>query len=127
MGWRTKTANARPVEHPSRGAAEAEIEDMRHRYHAGAKSLRVVRLYSPDRSVRIIDFAQKDRDAAQAPRAVERATAARDHAIREATDQWEKTVARAVALGQDPAAVAEAAGTTVREVRAISRRKSREA
>jgi hypothetical protein len=127
VGWRTKTANARPVAHPSRGAAEAEIEDLRRRYHAGAKSLRVVRLYGPDGSVRLIDFARDDRDAAQALRAVERATAARDRAIREATDQWEKNVARAVALGQDPAAVAKAAGTTVREIRSILRRKSRQA
>ena len=127
MGWRTKTSNARPVEHPSRSAAEAEIEDLRRRYHAGARAFRVVRLYGPDGSVRVIDFEQEDRQAASALRDVERATAARDRAIREATDQWEESVARAIAIGQDPAAVAEAAGTTMREVRAIFRRRARDA
>ena len=62
MGWRTKTANARPVEHPSKGAADAEIEDLRRRYHAGARAFRVVRLYGPDGSVRLIDFAREHRD-----------------------------------------------------------------
>src|SRR4051794_25277984 len=77
-GWRTKTTNARAIEHPSRGAAEAEIEDLRRRYRTGARAFRVVRLYAPDGSVRVIDFAQEDRNAAAALRDVERATQAWD-------------------------------------------------
>src|SRR5438045_3871646 len=77
MGWRTKVSGASAVEHPSRAAAEAAITDLRARYRAGARALRVVRLLDPEGGVRLIDFAQEDRRAATALRDVERATAVR--------------------------------------------------
>lgn len=96
---------------------------MRRRYHAGARAFRVVRLLDPDGGVHLIDFAREDREAADSLREVERATAVRERAVREAQDRWEAVIARALSLGQDAAAVAEAAGTTVREVRSIGRRR----
>jgi hypothetical protein len=122
MGWRTKVSGANAVEHPSRAAAETAITELRARYRAGARALRVVRLLDPEGGVRLIDFAQEDRRAATALREVERATAVREQTVREAQDRWEAAVVRALALGQEAAAVAEAAGTTVREVRSIARR-----
>ena len=123
MAWRTKVSGAPAVEHPSRAAAEAAIADMRRRYRAGARAFRVVRLLDPDGGVHLIDFAREDREAEDALRQVERATAARERAVREAQDRWEAAIARAVALGQDQAAIAEVAGTTVRQVRSIARRR----
>ena len=96
---------------------------MRRRYHAGARAFRVVRLLDPNGGVQLIDFAREDREAADALREVERATAARERAVRDAQDRWEAAIARASALGQDAAAIAEAAGTSVREVRGIARRR----
>jgi hypothetical protein len=96
---------------------------MRRRYHAGARAFRVVRLFDPEGGVHLIDFAREDRRAEDALRDVERATAARERAVREAQERWEAAIARAVALGQDPAAIAEVAGTTVRQVRAVARRR----
>jgi hypothetical protein len=124
VGWRTKVSGARAVEHASRAAAEAAIADMRRRYHAGARAFRVVRLLDPDGGVRLIDFAREDREAADALREVERATAARERAVREAQDRWEAAIARALTLGRDPTEVAEVAGITVREVRSIARRRA---
>jgi hypothetical protein len=122
--WRTKVSGARAVEHPSRAAADAAIADMRRRYHAGARAFRVVRLLDPEGGVHLIDFAREGREAENALREVERATAARERAVREAQDRWEAAIARAAALGQNPAVIAEVAGTTAREVRAIVRRRS---
>jgi hypothetical protein len=96
---------------------------MRRRYHAGARAFRVVRLLDPEGGVQVIDFAREDREAADALRAVERAAAARERAVREARDRWEAAIVRALALGQDPAAIAAVAGTTVREIRGIARRR----
>jgi hypothetical protein len=121
--WRTKVSGARAVEHPSRAAAETAIADMRRRYHAGARAFRVVRLLDPQGGVHLIDFAREERQAADALREVERATAARERAVREAQDRWEVAIVRALALGQDPAAIADAAATTMREVRSIARRR----
>jgi hypothetical protein len=123
VGWRTKVSGARAVEHPSRAAAEAAVADMRRRYHAGARAFRVVRLLDPEGGLRVIDFAREEREAVDALREVARATAARERAVREAQDRWEAAIARASALGQDAAAIAEVAGTTVREVRGIARRR----
>jgi hypothetical protein len=86
----------------------------------------VVRLYAPDGSVRVIDFAQEDRNAAAALRDVERATQARDRALRQATERWHATIVRAVELGQAVEDVAAAAGLTVRELRAVLRGSERE-
>lgn len=121
--WRTKTSNAGAVEHAGRTEADAAVEDLRRRFHAGAAALRVVRLYDPDGGVRVIDFAAEDRRAANALRDVERATAARERALAEVTERWEAAVARAVAAGCTPQEVAAAAGTTVSAVRKIVRRR----
>jgi hypothetical protein len=48
--------------------------------------------------VRLVDFAAEDPD--KALRDVERAKAARDRAVREATERWEAALVRAVELGQ---------------------------
>jgi hypothetical protein len=85
----------------------------------------VVRLYGPDGSVRVIHFARTTATPHR-PCGPWRGPRRPGTAHPGATDQWEEKVARAVALGQDPAAVTQAAGTTVREVRAILQRKSRE-
>jgi len=47
MGWETKVSRARPVDHTSR-AAEAHVDELRRRYRAGGRTVRVVRLYDPD-------------------------------------------------------------------------------
>jgi hypothetical protein len=119
--WRTKVGPGRPVEHASRDAAEAHIAGLRARYRAGATSLRLVRLYDPDGGVTLVDFGAELREASRALRDLERATAARDRAIREATSRWEDTVRRVAALGFDVGEVAGAAGVSVREVNRIVR------
>jgi hypothetical protein len=123
VDWRTKVSGAPAVEHPSRAAAEAAIADMRRRYHAGARSFRVVRLLDPEGGLQLIDFAREDREAAGALREVQRATEASEQALRAAQERWEAAITRAVVLGQEAAAIAEAAGTTAREVRSIARRR----
>jgi CRP-like cAMP-binding protein len=119
--WRTKVGPSRPVEHATRDEAEAHIAQLRARYRAGAASLRLVRLYDPDGGVTLVDFGTELRDQSRALRDLERATAARDRAIREATSRWEDSVRRVAALGFDTREVAEAAGVTVREVNRILR------
>jgi hypothetical protein len=119
--WRTKVGPGGPVEHSTRDAAEAHIAGLRARYRAGATSLRLVRLYDPDGGVTLVDFGSELRDRSRALRDLERATAARDRAIREATSRWEDTVRRVAALGFDTREVAEAAGVPVREVNRILR------
>jgi DNA-binding NarL/FixJ family response regulator len=104
--------------------ADAHIDELRRRYHAGARALRVVRLLDPEGGVRLIDFAQEAKAAATALRDVERATEVRDRSVREATERWEVVVARAVSLGQTVEDVAAAAGVTPRDVRAILRRRA---
>ena len=123
MAWRTKVGRAAPVEHASRAAADAHVDDLRRRYRAGAAAVRVVRLYDPEGGVRVLDFATELQQAARALRDVERATAARDRAVAEAVEHWEASVGRAVALGHDVEEVARAAGVTARQVRAIARRR----
>ena len=124
MAWRTKVSGAPPVEHASRAAAEAHLDELRRRYRAGARAFRVVRLLDPDGGLRLIDFSQEEQAAAKALRDLERATAARDRALREATERWESVVARAVALGHSVEDVAAAAGVSARQVRAIVRRRA---
>jgi hypothetical protein len=124
VGRRTKVSGARAIEHPSRAAAEAAVEDMRRRYHAGARAFRVVRLLDPEGGVRLIDFGQEDQAAAKALRDVERATDVRDRAVREAAERWEAAVARALSLRHSVEDVAVAAGVPSREVRAILRRRA---
>jgi hypothetical protein len=119
--WRTKVGPSRPVEHATRDEAEAHIAQLRARYRAGAASLRLVRLYDPDGGVTLVDFGTELRDQSRALRDLERATAARDRAIREATSRWEDSVRRVAALGFDTREVAEAAGVSVREVNRILR------
>jgi hypothetical protein len=119
--WRTKVGPAPPVEHASRDDAEALIAQLRARYRAGAASLRVVRLYDPDGGVQLVDFAAEVRDQARALRDLERATTARDRAVREATARWEDAVRRVATLGFTEDAVAEAAGVSRRELSRILR------
>jgi hypothetical protein len=121
MVWRTKVGPSRPVEHATRDAADAQIADLRVRYRAGATSLRLVRLYDPDGGVTLVDFGAELREASRALRDLERATAAKDRAVREATSRWEDKVRRVAALGFDSREVAEAAGASVREVNRILR------
>ncbi len=71
-GWRTKVGSAPPVEHPTKDAADAALEEARRRYHAGARTLRTVRVYAPVGRVRLVDFSAESRDSAPALRAVER-------------------------------------------------------
>jgi hypothetical protein len=119
--WRTKVGPGRPLEHATRDDAEAQIAQLRARYRAGATSLRLVRLYDPDGGVTLVDFGAELRDQSRALRDLERATAARDRAIREATSRWEDTVRRVAALGFDARDVAQATGVSVREVNRILR------
>ena len=124
MVWRTKVSGAPAVEHASRAAAEEHIGELRRRYQAGARAFRVVRLLDPEGGLRLIDFAQEEQAAAKALRDVERATATRDRAVREATERWESVLVRAVSLGHGVEDVAAAAGIPPREVRAIVRRRA---
>src|SRR3954469_23427315 len=114
-GWRTKGGGGGVLEHATRDAADAVVDDARRRYQAGARALRVVRLYAPDGSLRLIDFEAEARDAQRALRDVERATTRKDRDVRAAGERWEPAVAGAVALGEPEQAVAEAAGLSVRE------------
>ena len=59
--WRTKVGGGRVTEHASQDAADAVVTDARRRYLAGARALRVVRVYSPDGGVRLIDFEAETR------------------------------------------------------------------
>ena len=122
--WRTKVGGGRVTEHATKDAADAVVDDARRRYQAGARALRVVRIYSPDGGVRLIDFEIETREAQRALRDVERATARRDREVREAVDRWESVLARAAGHGEPVEAVAAAAGISVREVRAIVRRRA---
>ena len=121
MAWRTKVGPSRPVEHATRDAADGHIAELRARYRAGATSLRLVRLYDPDGGVTLVDFGAEVRDAARALRDLERATATKARAVREATSRWEDTLRRVAALGFDSHEVAAAAGVSVREVNRILR------
>ena len=80
-----------------------------------------MRLYDPDGGVTLVDFGAELRDRSPAPRDLERATAAKDRAIREATSRWEDIVRRVATLGFDSREVAEAAGVSMREVNRILR------
>jgi hypothetical protein len=122
--WRTKVGGGRVTEHASKDEADAVVDDARRRYLAGARALRVVRVYGPDGGVRLVDFEAEARDAQRALRDVERATARKDREVREAVERWESVVARAARHGEPVEAVAEAAGVSAREVRAIVRRQS---
>jgi hypothetical protein len=122
--WRTKVGGGRVTEHASKDAADAVVDDARRRYQAGARALRVVRVYGPDGGVRLIDFEAETRDAQRALRDVERATARKDREVREAVDRWESVIARAAGLGEQTEAVAAAAGISARDVRAIVRRRT---
>jgi hypothetical protein len=68
-----------------------------------------------------VEFEREAMDSERALHEVEQATAARDRAVRAATETWEAALARAVALGESVDAVAAAAGVTMRAVRAIVR------
>ncbi len=120
--WRTKVGGAPAVEHASREAADLHVEELRTRFRSGATRVALVRLYGPDGGVRLIDFAAEMKDSSRSLRDLERATAARDRAVAEATARWEAAIRLAVELGQTVEDVAAAAGTTVREVRAVLRR-----
>jgi hypothetical protein len=122
--WRTKVGRAAPVDHGTRDAANALIDDTHRRYRAGARAFRIVRLYDPDGGVRLIDFEAETKNSARALQDVERATAARDRTIQAATDAWEREITRAVELGETTEDVAAAAGTTTHQVTAILRRRS---
>jgi hypothetical protein len=102
MVWRTKVGSARPVEHATRDDAEAHIAHLRARYRAGAAGLRLVRLYNPDGGVQLVDFSREVRDQSRALHDLERATAAKDRAVREATQRWEDTIRRVAGLGFTP-------------------------
>src|SRR4051794_24677033 len=112
------------MEHASKDDADAVVDDARRRYQAGARALRVVRVYGPDGGVRLIDFEAEARDAQRALRDVERATARKDRDVRDAVDRWESVVARAAGLGEQTEAIAAAASISAREVRAIVRRRT---
>jgi hypothetical protein len=123
-GWRTKVGGGHIVEHPTKDAADAAVEDARRRYRAGARALRVVRIYGPDGGVRLIDFESEARNAGRALHEVELATARKERDVRAAVALWESVVAAAIASGESEQAVADAAGVSVRDVRAILRRPS---
>ena len=110
------------TEHASKDQVDAVVDDARRRYLAGARALRVVRVYGPDGGVRLVDFEAEARDAQRALRDVERATARKDREVRAAVERWEAAIARAARHGEPVEAVAEAAGVSVREVRGIVRR-----
>jgi hypothetical protein len=111
----------RQVEHASRAAAEAYVEELRARYRAGATRQGLVRLYGPEGGVRLVDFAAELADASRALRDLERATAAKDRAVAAALAPWHAAIRQAVDLGQPLDDVAAAAGVTTRELRALMR------
>jgi len=119
--WRTKVGAAGPVEHPTRDAAEAHVDELRARYRAGAVTMRLVRVYDPEGGVRLVDFARESRDAARAVRDLERATAAKDRAVADALQRWHGEIARTAALGYDLDELAAATGLTRRQVQTVLR------
>ena len=119
--WRTKVGAAMSVEHPTRDAAEAHVDELRARYRAGAVTMRLVRVYDPEGGVRLVDFARESRDAAKAVRDLERATAAKDRAVADALRRWHAEIARTAALGHDLDELAAATGLTRRQVQAVLR------
>jgi hypothetical protein len=121
MTWRTKVGGARPLEHASREDAESYVDGLRERYRSGATRVRLVRLYDQDGGVRLVDFEAELKDASRALRDLERATAAKDRAVGAAVAQWEAAIRRTAALGQPLEDVAEAAGLTPRQLRAVLR------
>ena len=80
-----------------------------------ARSLRLVRLYDPDGGVQLVDFAAEVRDQSRALHDLERATAAKERALREATKRWGGNTRGAAGLGSGADEVAEAAGLSHRE------------
>src|SRR4051794_35464024 len=124
MVRRTKVGSARPVEHGTRDDADAHIAHLRARYRAGAAGPRLVRLYNPAGGVQLVDFSREVRDQSRALHDLERATAAKDRVLREATQRWEDTIRRVAALGFTPDEVARAAGLSVRELTRILRQTS---
>ena len=121
MPWRTKVGAAGPVEHATRDAALAHVDELRARYRAGAVTMRLVRVYDPEGGVRLVDFARESRDAARAVRDLERATAAKDRALAEALRRWHGEIARTAALGYDLDELAAATGLSRRQVQAVLR------
>ena len=121
MTWRTKVGGARQVEHPSRAAADAYVDELRARYRAGLARVRLVRLYDPDGGVRLVDFGSELADASRALRDLERATAAKDRAFAAALAPWHAAILQAVDLGRPLDEVAPAAGLSLRELRALLR------
>ncbi len=111
----------RQVEHATRAAAEAYVEELRARYRAGGTRLGLVRLYAPEGGVRLVDFAAELADAARALQDLERATAAKDRAVAAALVPWHAAIQQAVGLGQPLDDVAAAAGITARELKALLR------
>jgi hypothetical protein len=120
--WRTKAGPGPVVEHPSKDAADAAVDAARGRYRAGARALRVVRLYSPDGEVRLIDFGLESRTAQRALQEVQRATERKDRELRAAVERWESAVVAAVQHGEDVQAVADAAGLAAEDVTEMLRR-----
>ncbi len=119
MPWRTKVGGASPVEHLTREAADACVDALRQRYRAGATRVRLVRMYDEDGGVRLVDFAAELKDSSRALRDLERATDAKDRAVLEVIERWERAVRHAVELGQSIDDVATAAGLTPTQVRAL--------
>jgi riboflavin biosynthesis pyrimidine reductase len=117
--WRTKVGAAGAVEHPTREAADAHVDELRARYRAGAVTMRLVRVYDPGGGVRLVDFARESQDAARAVHDLERATAAKDRAVGDALRRWHAEIARTAALGYDLDELAAATGLSRRQVQAV--------
>ena len=121
--WRTKVGGGPVVTHPTQDAAYAAVDNARARYRAGARALRVVRVYDPAGEVRLVDFEAEARAAQRALEEVVRTTQRKDREVRAALERWESAIEAALSHGEDEQAIADAAGVTVREVRAIARRR----
>ena len=123
--WRTKVGGGQAVEHATQDAADAAVDDARRRYHQGARTLRVVRIYGPNAGdVRLIDFEAEMRAAQRTLQEVERATHRKDREVRAAVERWESALTAALNHGEPEEAVAQAAGIPLRELRAIVHRRA---
>jgi len=79
----------------------------------------VVRLYDPEAGVRLVDCEAELQDSSRALRDLEHATAAKNRTVEQAIATWEEAIRQAVELGHPVEEVAQAAGLTAREVRAV--------
>ena len=76
------------------------VDSARARYRAGARALRVVRVYDPAGEVRLVDFEAEARAAQRALQEVVRATQRKDREVRATLERWESAIEAALSHGR---------------------------